>query len=248
MRSAPVLLSLVFCAAASAQTLHVYGPGGPLDPIRTCSEMYTAATHVPVVVTAGPEKQWFPAAQADADVVYGGAEYMLTQFDLDHPGFLLPGSRTELYSRAVGILVRSNNPKQIHSLADLAKSGIHLLDVNGAGQFGLWEDLAGRAGLIDGLQRNIALSVGSSAEAMKQWSARPDLDAWITYESWHDRMPETTTVIRLPETQRLYRGTPIAIAQRSEYKVQAAALLEELRSPACHNGIHSCWMALSTSK
>ncbi len=234
MKSAVLFLAFACGTAVSAQTLHVYGPGGPIAPLRECAARFTARTHIPVIATAGPEKQWFAAAQTNADLIYGGAEYMLTQFSLDHPGFLLAGSRTELYSRSVGILVRTGNPKRIHSLADLARPGIHLLDVNGAGQLGLWEDLAGGFGLIEGLQRNIALSVDSSAKAMKQWSARPDLDAWITYESWHNRLPGTTTLVRLPPGQRLYRGTPIAIAQRSQYKARDAALLDELRSQACH--------------
>ena len=234
MKVAVAFLTLSLCTTASAQTLHVYGPGGPLAPLQKCADMYTATTHVSVKVTAGPEKKWYPAAQADADVIYGGAEYMLTQFTLDHPGFIVPGSRTELYSRAAGILVRKGNPKHIQSLADLAKPGIRLLDVNGAGQLGLWEDLAGAPDLIGALQRNITLSVGSSADAIKQWNAQPDYDAWITYESWHNRMPDTTTLIRLPEAERVYRGTPIATATRSTQKAQVAAFLEELHSPACH--------------
>ncbi len=242
MKQATIPLALCCGAVASAQTLHVYGAGGPLTPARKCADRYTAVTHVPVVVTVGPEKQWFAAAQVDADLVYGGAEYMLTQFGLDHPGFLLSGSRIELYARAAGILVRTNNPKQIHSLADLAKPGIHLLDVNGAGQIGLWEDLAGRAGLIDGLQRNIALSISSAAEAVRQWTGRPDLDAWITYESWHVRMPDTTTLVRLPDAQQIYRGTPIAIAAGSPNKAQAANFLTELQSPSCHRLFkHAGW-------
>ena len=234
-RVAGMFLSLLSLGTAlAAQTLHVYGPGGPVDPMRGCAALFTAETHVPVIVTAGPEREWIGAAQADADVVYGGAEYMLTQFGLDHPGFLLPGSRVELYPRAAGILVRPGNPRHIASLADLTRPGMHLLDVNGAGQEGLWEDLAGRKGLIEAYQRNIALTVRSSAEAVQAWAAQPELDAWLTFASWHQRMPETTELVRLPQAERIYRGTPIAVAQRSAYQAQANAFLRELQSAPCH--------------
>ncbi|RRA50392.1 substrate-binding domain-containing protein [Acidipila sp. EB88] len=243
MKKAVVAIcALSYAAGAFAQTLHVYGPGGPLAPMQACAAQYTAQTHHPVIVTGGPEKQWFAAAQMDGDVIYGGAEYMLTQFDMEHPGFLLAGSRTDLYKRTAGILVRPGNPKHIQTLADLAKPGIHLLDVSGAGQLGLWEDIAGRSGLIDGLQRNIAMTVATSAEGMHAWATRPQLDAWITYESWQQRMPQEAALVRLPPEMRIYRGTPIAFTQRSTLKAEAKAFLAQLRTPACHSVfIHAGW-------
>lgn len=219
---------------AQGQSLHVYGPGGPLAPMKECAELYQQKTGVNVQVTAGPEKAWIDSAQSDADVVFGGADYMLTQFDLEHKGFLLPGSRVELYDRAVGILVRPGNPKHIHDIADLAKRGVHLLDVNGAGQTGLWEDLAGRKGLIPAVSSNITVSVANSAEGMECWSTRPELDAWINYESWAKRLTGKAELVRLPENERLYRGTPAAIASHSASPDQARSFLIFLQSPQAH--------------
>ncbi len=229
-----VLLCASIMATAAGQSLHVYGPGGPLAPMKECAELYQQKSGVKVEVTAGPEKTWIDSAQADADVIFGGAEYMLTQFDLDHKGFLLPGSRVELYDRAVGILVRPGNPKHIHDIADLAKSGVHLLDVNGAGQTGLWEDLVGRKGLIPAVSSNITVSVANSAEGMESWSTRPELDAWINYESWAKRLTGKAELVRLPESERLYRGTPAAIASRSAFPDQARSFLNFLQSPQAH--------------
>ena len=217
-----------------AQTLHVYGPGGPLAPMKECAELYRQTHRVDVVVQAGPDKQWIAAAQQDGDVIFGGAEYMLTQFALDHDGFLREGSRTELYDRAVGILVRPGNPKGIRSLRDLATPGVRILDVNGAGQLGLWEDLIGRLHLISEFQSNIALAVPNSAEAIKAWNTRPELDAWVTYELWAKRLPTTTALIQLPSSERLYRGTPIAITTRSTNVQQAIAFIQFLKTPQAH--------------
>ena len=227
-------ISVAFSAQSPAQVVHVYGPGGPLAPIKECAAIFSTKEHVDVEVTAGPEKQWWTKAQGDADLVYGGAEYMLTQFEGEHPGFIDARTRTELYKRAVGILVRKKNPKRISGLVDLSRPGIAILDVNGAGQLGLWEDLAGRKDLIGSVQQNIAASVENSAEGIQLWNSRPDLDAWITYESWHNRLPETTDLVRLLPSERLYRGTPIALASRSHNRKEAQAFLAFLKTPEAH--------------
>ncbi len=221
-------------AAANAQTLHVYGPGGPLAPMKECAELYSRQTHQAVQVTAGPERQWFAAAYKNADIIFDGADYMLTQFDQQHPGFLESGSRSELYRRAIGILVRKGNPKHIAALTDLIKPGIKILDVNGAGQLGVWEDLAGRNNDIEQLQKHIALSVADSADGTKQWNANLSFDAWITYASWQKRLSETTDLVEFPPEQKIYRGTPIAIAERSEHKKAAVSFLRFLKTDQAH--------------
>lgn len=236
----PVALLLIGASlsaqrAESSAGLHVYGPGGPLEPMRACAAQFTATTGIPVSVVGGPEAEWIASARQDADLVYGGAEYMLTAFDLRHPGFLDAATRVSLFDRAAGILVRPGNPKHIRSLQDLTREGIQIVDVNGAGQLGLWEDLAGRHGLIRGIQRNIRVSVDTSAEAINLWKTQPELDAWITYESWHYRLRDVTELVRLPEAQRLYRGTPVAVARRSTRRTEAAAFLAHLQSPECHD-------------
>ncbi|MBC6609263.1 substrate-binding domain-containing protein [Hymenobacter sp. BT188] len=177
-----VILSL--SPVARAQTLHVYGPGGPAEPMKE-SAAFTKQTGTIVEVTAGPETQWLEKALQDADVVYGGAEYMLTQTALAHPGFVDEKTRTSLYAREAAVLVRPGNPKHIRRRQDVAKPGVRLLDVNGAGQLGMPEDMARTPDLIAGLQRNVARSVKSSAEAVQLWQQQPqEFDAWITYASW----------------------------------------------------------------
>lgn len=121
--------------------LHVYGPGGPLEPMKECAAQFSQQTTVPVSIVGGPEKEWIAAAQRDADLVFGGAEYMLTAFGLRHPGFLDVTTRVSLFDRAGGILVRKGNPKNIRSLKDLTRSGVKIVDVNGAGQTGLGRTL-----------------------------------------------------------------------------------------------------------
>jgi accessory colonization factor AcfC len=221
-------------AAAQEKVLQVYGPGGPLGPMQECGGMFAKAHETEVKVTAGPTPKWIESARQNADLIFGGAEYMLTEFILKYPDLVDLTTRTSLYVRPAGILVRPGNPKKIKSLKDLTRNGVRIVDVNGAGQLGLWEDLAGVRGLIPGIQKNIVLSVATSAEAIDQWKARPELDAWITYESWHYRLKEVTNLVRLPPAERLYRGTPIAITTISKQRDLAQQFIDFLKTPAAH--------------
>ena len=230
---AAFLLSSMQCLAAE-QSLKVYGPGGPQGPVQECAEKFGEQRRVKVEVIAGPEKKWIGQAQREADVFFGGAEYMLTQFIEKHPDLVDTKSRSELYSRPAGILVRKGNPKKIAALADLAREGVRLVDVNGSGQLGLCEDLAGRENFINAIQQNIAVTVPTSADAIEKWKAMPQLDAWITFKSWHYRLKDETDLVRLPESQRLYRGTPIAIARSLKDPQLAQEFIEFLKTDASH--------------
>ncbi len=215
-------------------TLRVYGPGGPLTPVRGCGERFARARGVKVVVDGGPEERWVGQAARDGDVVFSGAEHMLSDLVRRRPGFVDAATRVSLYDRRAAIVVRKGNPRKLRSLKDLAREGVKLVDVNGAGQVGLWEDLAGRHGLIPALQRNIALSVANTAEAIAAWRDRPELDAWITFATWHDRLRDEADLVELPASERLYRGTPAALLARTEQRALGLAFLEFLKSEACH--------------
>jgi len=219
---------------ARAPVLRAYGPGGPLAPMQECGKLFAEARGVGVRVDGGPEQRWWELAEKEADVVFEGAEYMLTDFMRRHPGFLDPETRRSLFDRPAAILVRKGNPRGIRGLEDLARPGVRLLEVAGAGQLGLWEDLAGRKGLIPSLSRNIAASFSNTAEAIAAWRADPKLDAWITFESWHHRLPDETDLVRLPPGDQLLRGTPVAVARRTPHRELALAFLDFLRGEACH--------------
>lgn len=221
-------------AQAPAAVLRVYGPGGPLAPMQECGKLFAQARGVGVRVDGGPEQRWWDLAEKEADVVFEGAEYMLTDFMRRHPGFVDPQTRRSLFDRPAAILVRKGNPRGIRGLEDLARPGVRLLDVAGAGQLGLWEDLAGRRGLIPSISRNIAASFGNTAEAIAAWRADPGLDAWITFESWHHRVPDVTDLVRLPLEEQLFRGTPVALTRRTTQRELGLAFLDFLRGEACH--------------
>jgi accessory colonization factor AcfC len=234
-----LLLGLVLLAPilvqAQIDTLYVYGPGGPFGPINECAKVFSTQHQLFVKVVAGPESNWINEANKNADLVFGGAEYMLTQFSIKHPALINTTTRQELYKRGAGILVRTGNPKKIHSLKDLTTKGVSILDVNGAGQFGLWEDLAGKENLIEGIQKNIHQSFENTALGIAAWKKDPSFDAWISYSSWHYRLTDITTLIKLPSAINVYRGTPIAISKISAHPKEAALFIQFMQSEKGHD-------------
>jgi accessory colonization factor AcfC len=238
MRSLAIAAALAAAGSAAAAdrvpVLRIYGPGGPIPPLQECGKLFGKEKGAQVRVDGGPEQRWLDMARADGDLVFDAAEYMLTDFIRRHPGLLDAASRTSLYDQPAAILVRPGNPKGIRGIGDLARPGIRLLEVVGAGQLGLWEDLAGRKGLIGPVQRNIAASFANTAEAVAAWKDRRDLDAWITFEGWHSRLRGESDLVRLPPEEQLWRGTPIALTARTEQRALALAFLEFARGEACH--------------
>lgn len=136
-------------AAWAAQDLNVYGPGGPAPAMKEAAEAFGKQRGIEVKVTAGPTPAWAEQARQNADVLFSGAENMMSGFAAALPGvFDLRDART-LYLRPSAILVRPGNPKGIQGFKDLLKPGIKVMAVSGAGQTGLWEDVAGRLGDIE---------------------------------------------------------------------------------------------------
>lgn len=238
MKKFIILILSVFPAFIQAQTkpdtLYVYGPGGPFGPVNECARIFGEQNKFPVKVVAGPEKKWIAEAKQNADVIFGGAEYMLTQFTSDHPELIDALSRTELYKREAAILVRPGNPQNIRTVNDLTKPGIKLLDINGAGQLGMWEDIAGKQNLIAEIQKNIGGSYANTALGIEAWNKDHSYDAWISYASWHNRLKETTSLVKIPKKQTLFRGTPVAIAAITDQRESALAFIAFMKSPAGH--------------
>lgn len=232
------LLCCLMIQVASAQvkkdTLHVYGPGGPFGPVNECAIEFGKMNGMVIKVTAGPDKNWIEQAEKDADIIYGGAEYMLTNFIANYPGIVNNSTRTSLYQRSFAILVRPNNPKNIRSIKDLTKGDIKIMDVNGAGQVGIWEDLAGKQNLIAAFQKHIGTSFKNTALAIEGWKSDPTFDAWITYSSWHYRLKDITSLVVIPKANNLSRGTPIALTNRTEHSEYATKFIDFMKSSKGH--------------
>jgi accessory colonization factor AcfC len=118
-------------AGQDTPVLHVYGPGGPLPPMKEAADAFGKEKHIRIVVTGGPEPKWLHDAQQNADLIFSGSEEMMSDFQVAMKGALDPTTITPLYLREAAILVRPGNPAHIKGLQDLMKPGHRILVVNG---------------------------------------------------------------------------------------------------------------------
>ncbi len=220
---------------ATEEVLRLYGPGGPLPAMREAAAAFGRMHEVKVEVVGGPTPQWIDRAKADADLIYSGAEYMMTDFVKAMEGRIAESTVTPLYLRPSSILVRPGNPKGIKGFEDLLKPGTKLLVVHGAGQTALWEDMAGRKGdirTVRTFRKNIVVYAANSAEARKAWIERRELDAWLIWNIWQVANRDLADLVDVEEGYRIYRDTGVALTQRGKDRPLARKFVEFLESPA----------------
>ena len=229
-------ISFVIASAALAQdTLHVYGPGGPAPAMKEAAAAFEKDTGIKVDVTAGPTPKWLDKAKNDADLIFSGSETMMTDFVYAMEDQLSHQQVTPLYLRPLSILVRPGNPHHIKDLKDILKPGIKVLVVNGAGQNGVWEDMAGRKGdikTVTSLRNNIVAYSKNSAEAKQTWIDKKDIDVWLIWNIWQVSNPQLADVVPIERDYVIYRDTGIAITKRAENKPEAKAFANFLASAA----------------
>lgn len=227
------LLLTAGAASAKEPTLRVYGPGGPAPAMKEAARAFEERTGVPVEVTAGPATEWVEKARADADLVYSGSEHMMSEFLAALDGVLDPATVEPLYLRRSAILVRPGNPRGLEDVPDLGRPGLRVLVVNGAGQTGLWEDVAGRTGdlgLVASMRRNIRVFAGNTAEARTRWTEDPTLDAWLVWDIWQVANPTLADVVPGSEIYAIYRDCGVGLTKRGGGRPAARKFLEFLKS------------------
>ena len=227
--------AFVWLGATSAQaagTLHVYGPSGPM-PAMMEAAAFGEGNDVHVEVTAGPTPQWIDRATADADLVFSGFEAMMSGLLAALPD-LNAVTVTPLYLRSSTILVRPGNPGHILGIADLLKPEHHILVVDGSGQQGLWEDVAGRLGdlrTIRMFRSNITTVAKTSADAKKAWDSDKALDAWLIWGIWQVANPKIADRVEIEPQYRIYRDIGAALTRRGLDRPEAKGFLTYLSSP-----------------
>ncbi|MCY7354076.1 MAG: extracellular solute-binding protein [Lysobacter sp.] len=233
MRYTLVLMMLLSASSAMAGTLHVYGPGGPAPAMKEAAQAFSKAHKIKVEVTAGPTPEWKEKASKDADVIFSGSESMMTDFLTAFPD-LDPASVRPLYLRPSAILVRPGNPRHIKGVHDLLSPGRRIMVVQGSGQGGLWEDVAGRLGdirSVRAMRANIVKFAGNSGEAKKAWEADSSIDAWLIWNIWQVANPKLADLVEIEPEYRIYRDAGVALTRRGRSQPHAQAFADFLASP-----------------
>ncbi|WP_018675940.1 substrate-binding domain-containing protein [Riemerella columbina] len=212
-------------------TLYIFDPGGPYPAIKEVADLFSKKQNIPIKVIKGPFAQWKEQAKTQADLIYSGSEFMMTQFEKELP--IIKESVCPLYLRKSGLIVRPNNPKNIQQWSDLQQPNINIMVVNGAGLTGVWEDIAGRDKNIESLRalrKNIVFYAENSGQAQKKWLENNTIDVWITWEIWQKRNPNTAEFIHLDEVHTVYRDFGIALAENTQPHHMASSFLDFLKS------------------
>ena len=196
-------------AAQEAAAIHVYGPGGPAPAMSDCARAFNSRNGANAIVTFGPTGPWRDQASRDAEPVY---------------------------VRSATIMVHKGNPLKIEHFGDLLRPGVRVMVVQGSGQTGLWEDIAGRIGdiaTIKALRRNIVAFEPDTATAHEVWNGSNPPDAWIALASEHGAHPDESDVIALEPNLAIVRDAGIALTKAGEGKSEAKAFYDFVRSPDC---------------
>lgn len=224
--AAGILLCALSAPAPADQShpaLRVYGPGGPHEALSECATLYRRLHGDAVLVLRSGPVTMSQKVALDGDLYYGGAEFMLEEFDRDNPGVLDRATVAFLYPRRVGIIVRRGNPLGIRSLTDLDRAGVRVMKVT-LEKVSEFHEVSTDP---DGSRHPVA---HSGEEALKAWRADPDIDAWITYRSWHRVLAAEADFIEIPD-ERALRFTPIAITAATPHRAKAAKFIAFLKTP-----------------
>jgi len=227
------MLVLAETPSYAQEVIRAYGPGGPLPAMREAAEAFGKSAGVKVEVAAGPTPQWLEKAKSDADIIFSGAEYMMTDFIKALDGRIDEATVASLYLRPSAILVRPGNPKGIQGFEDLLTPGRKVLVVQGAGQTALWEDMAGRKGNIQtvrALRKNIAMFAANSAEARKAWIEQPDLEAWLIWNIWQIANKDLADLVPVSPDYVIYRDAGIGLTHQGKAKEAARQFVAFVQS------------------
>jgi intracellular sulfur oxidation DsrE/DsrF family protein len=115
--------------------------------------------------------------------------------------------------------------------------------VNSGGARGLWEDMAGKLEdirTVRALRKNILVFATDPDEAMRTWKTNPDIDVWITWNTWHIPLRGRAELVPVSQAYRVLRTCSIALTEHGQQKPAAAKFIEFLKSPEAA-GIFDTW-------
>jgi accessory colonization factor AcfC len=148
---------------------------------------------------------------------------MLHDFARENPGVLDLLSVEKLHPRRIGIVVRKGNPLGIKGLECLQRDDVDLLAVK-------LENMAQFHPPRPDRKSIVRQQVHTGQDGVDAWRAFPELDAWVTYRSWHVWLDEESEFIEIPGDQAL-RYTPVALTQRTLHRQAAEQFIAFLKSP-----------------
>jgi len=229
-----VAVVLLLGAEPASAQLRVVGHGGPGPAMRDAADQFERKSGTKVEIVSGPKPKWIDRARREADLIYSGSDTMMTEFVRALPDLLHQSDVTPLYDRPATILVRKDNPLRVRGFRDLTRPDVDVMVVEGAGQNGLWEDLASRAGGIDFIRKlrpRIKLFAANSAAAREAWTTRPEIDACVIWNLGQVATPAIADQVAIERNIVLYRSMAVAVTRTNRSSADARAFATYLTSP-----------------
>jgi accessory colonization factor AcfC len=162
------------------------------------------------------------------DLAIGGAEYLLDDGEIR--GIVQRHERRFIASRASAIIVPAGNPKNIKSVEDIAapgvRVGVSVIDC----LKGLWEDIAGRLGLLDQIRKNISY-YANGCIAIVEAVADNQVDAAFGWTAFQHLEPDRIEVVEMPKEQQVLRGTGVGMLSFAKDTDAARKFMDFLTTP-----------------
>lgn len=163
------------------------------------------------------------------DLAIGGAEYLLD--DGQVRGIIARGERRTIAYRCSALFVAAGNPKGIGSLADLAQPGVRVAVSVIDCLKGLWEDVAARVGVLEGVCQNITFHANGCV-AIVEAVAQGKVDAAFGWTAFKHLAPDRIDIVPLPPGQEVLRGTGIGMTTFASQPEKSRELMDFLTTPA----------------
>ena len=231
---------------SSNGTVHIFSARACAAPLEKTAKLFEEQTNIHVEISVCSRHCAEPVAEeatgetggddflleiADAgihDLAISGAEYLLD--DGEVRGIVQKGQRRTIAYRRSAIIVPAGNPKNIHSVEDIARPGIRVgVSVIDCLK-GLWEDISGRLGLMDKIRRNICY-YANGCIAIVEAVATGEIDAAFGWTAFQHLEPERIETIELPQEQQVLRGTGVGMLSFAKETEAAKQFMDFLASP-----------------
>jgi accessory colonization factor AcfC len=231
---------------SSNGTVRIFSARACAAPLEKAAKLFEERTNIQVEISVCSRHCAQPVAEeatgetggddflleiADAgihDLAISGAEYLLD--DGEVRGIVQKGQRRTIAYRRSAIIVPAGNPKNIHSIEDIAKPGIRVgVSVIDCLK-GLWEDISGRLGLLDKIRRNICY-YANGCIAIVEAVATGEIDAAFGWTAFQHLETERIETIEMPQEQQVLRGTCVGMLSFAKETEAATQFMDFLAGP-----------------
>ena len=241
IRGVFLILFFLISSLAHANTVTLYGPGGPHSALIQVSESFTKTTGIKVDIVYGPQAKWDKEVLKKADIIYSASDNQMVAFVERYKEKFSQKNTQALYLHKAIIITQKGNPKKIQGIRSLLKPSINIVVNDGAGisqtsGTGVWEDIVGRLRNIEEynqFRKNIVFFAPNSGTARAKFTdANAKIDAWITWEDWSITNDIGTTV-EIEDDLAIYRPLVIThINNASQATQQFITFLQSKQAEA----------------